>query len=473
MYRTLLHSCYLLGGALCLFCLMGFYASAEERPNFVVFIADDMGWDDCGAYGHPHIRTPNMDRLAAEGLRFDRAYLTCSSCSPSRCSILTGRYPHATGASELHLPLPAEQVLLTQPLREAGYWTAAIGKWHLGNAVVDQVDLRVDSTPEKMGQAWLKAIRERPRDQPFMLWAAHSDPHRPYPGGAAEPPHTRQQVRVPQFLPDTPEVRADLALYYDEITRFDEHVGLVLAELQNQGVLDHTLVLVMTDNGRPFPHCKTRVHVPGVRTPFLARWPEKIAAGGVTESLVSALDIAPTILQLAGLNPPASFQGVSFAKILSDPKASVREYAFAEHNWHDYRAFERAVHTPQLCYIRNWLPDIPGTPPADAVKSPTFLAMQSLEARGQLTAAQRECFVAPRPGEFLFDVVADPECVHNLAADPQRASELSRLRQALEQWQTETGDHFPGESQLTPDGFDRQSGERIIKAAHPALQRDR
>ncbi|MEZ6068226.1 MAG: sulfatase-like hydrolase/transferase [Planctomycetaceae bacterium] len=137
-----------------------------ERPNFVVFIADDMAWDDCGAYGHPHVRTPNIDRLAREGMRFDRAYLTCSSCSPSRCSILTGRYPHNTGAGELHLPLPIEQRLFPTALREAGYYTAAAGKWHLGNAVKDQLDeVREGGGPG--GEAyWEPLLEDRPRDRP-------------------------------------------------------------------------------------------------------------------------------------------------------------------------------------------------------------------------------------------------------------------------------------------------------------------
>ena len=139
-------------------------AWADERPNFVVFVADDMGWNDCGAYGHPSIRTPHMDALAKAGLRFDRAYLTCSSCSPSRCSMLSGRYPHATGAGELHLPLPENQVLVTAPLRKAGYWTAAVGKWHLGQAAKSQMDLVQGSSPKAMGDAWVKTINERPKD---------------------------------------------------------------------------------------------------------------------------------------------------------------------------------------------------------------------------------------------------------------------------------------------------------------------
>ncbi len=442
---------------------------ADDRPNFVIFVADDMAWEDCGAYGHKKIRTPNIDALANEGMRFDRGYLTCSSCSPSRCSIMTGRYPHSTGAGELHLPLPKSQTMFTKPLQDAGYWTAAVGKWHLGEAVADQVDYRQGSSPEKMGDAWVTAIKNRPRDKPFFLWAAHSDPHRGYQPGAVDPAHTRDDVVVPPFLPDTPEVRDDLALYYDEISRFDQHIGMVLAELDNQKVADDTFLLVISDNGRPFPHCKTRVHVPGVRTPFIVRWPNKVGHGLVSDRVVSTIDIAPTVLELAGVQPLESFQGVSLASVLTDPTAEPRRFAFAEHNWHDYRAFERAVHDNRYCYVRNWLSQTPGTPPADAVRSPTYSVMQRLQALGQLTAAQQGCFEVPRETEFLYDVRSDPDCIDNLAHDPGHQAILKKMRSELQRWQQETGDRFPGEDKLTPDGFDRTTGERIIPAAHPSL----
>ncbi len=448
----------------------GAQARADDRPNFIIFVADDMAWEDCGAYGHPSIRTPHIDSLAKSGMRFDRAYLTCSSCSPSRCSMLTGRYPHATGAGELHLPLPSEQTMLTQPLRDAGYWTAAVGKWHLGEAVADQVDYRKPSSPQAMGKAWVRAIEDRPADKPFFLWAAHSDPHRGYQPGAVDPPHAAGDVVVPPFLPDVADVREDLALYYDEISRFDEHIGMVLGKLDEQGIAENTFVLVISDNGRPFPHCKTRVHVPGVRTPFIIRWPARVSPGTSSAQVVSTVDIAPTVLQLAGLQPLDSFQGKSFAAVLSDAKTLTRKYAFAEHNWHDYRAFERGVHSQRYCYVRNWLENTPGTPPADAVKSPTYTVMKERHAAGTLTPPQQGCFETPRAAEFLYDVDRDPDCIENLADDPAMQSTLEELRDALAKWQKDTEDHFPGEDRLTPDGFDRTSGERIIKAAHPSLQ---
>ena len=454
-------------------CMMFFTGTlacdANERPNFVIFVADDMAWEDCGAYGHPSIRTPNIDALAADGMRFDRAYLTCSSCSPSRCSILTGRYPHSTGAAELHLPLPADQTLFSRSLQRAGYWTAAVGKWHLGEAVADQFDYRESARPEQMGVAWIKALRDRPRDQPLFLWAAHSDPHRDYQPGAVDPPHQPNDVIVPPFLPDTPKVREDIALYYDEIARFDQHIGMVLDELNRQGIAENTFILLISDNGRPFPHCKTHVHVPGVRTPFIVRWPGQVRRGTTTPHVISTVDIAPTILDLAGVEPLKGFQGRSIAPLLSSTNAPIRQFAFSEHNWHDYRAFERAVHSPTYCYVKNWLPNTPGTPPVDAVTSPTYAEMKRLRQEGKLNTNQQGCFETPRPFEFLFDVETDPNCRVNLANDPKLQPTLDQLRRELQRWQEETGDRFPGIEQLTRDGFDRDTGARLIQAAHPSL----
>jgi arylsulfatase A-like enzyme len=322
-----------------------------------------------------------------------------------------------------------------------------------------------------MGKTWVQAMKDRPAGKPFFLWAAHSDPHRGYKPHAVDPPHTADDIVVPPFFPDTLRVREDLALYYDEIGRFDEHIGMVLRELDQQGTADNTFVLVISDNGRPFPHCKTRVHVPGVRTPFIIRWPKRVRAGTTSRQVVSTVDIAPTVLQLAGLDPLDSFQGRSFAPVLSGAKILIRRYAFAEHNWHDYRAFERAVHSQRYCYVRNWLPNTPGTPPADAVRSPTYEVMKQLHAAGKLKPAQQGCIETPRPTEFLYDVQADPDCINNLADDPALQSTLGEMRSALDKWQTETDDHFPGEDALTPDGFDRNTGNRLIKAAHPSFQK--
>ena len=458
--------------AACLLLPFAIHAHLEAAPNFVIFVADDMAWEDCGAYGHPRIRTPHIDRLAAEGMRFDRAYLTCSSCSPSRCSMLTGRYPHATGAGELHLPLPPDQVLFSTPLREAGYYTASVGKWHLGSAAESQMDL-VQQGGGPGGEAdWVDVLQNRPHGQPFFLWLAATDPHRGYRPGAVDPPHTREDVTIPPMFPDTPAVRDDLALYYDEIARFDKFIGEVVDELARQKILDETVLLVISDNGRPFPRCKTTVIEDGVKTPFIVRYPPLVGSGSTTQSLVSTIDIAPTVLELAGLRPLPTFQGTSFAAVLKNPSASARMATYSEHNWHDYRAFERSVCTSRYRYVRNWAPSLPGTPPADAVRSPTYLEMQRLHALGQLTAAQQQLFLVPQPEEALYDVLNDPHCLENLVSSDAHSETLRALRAELAAWQDRTGDMFPGLDRLTPDGFHRTTGERLpgVAAPHPSLR---
>ncbi len=466
--------------------LAGVRVAADTRPNLILVIADDMNWDDCGAYGHPAIRTPHIDQLAAEGMRFVHAYLTTNSCSPSRSSILTGRYPHNTGAEQLHWPLPASSITFAGLLRESGYHTAAAGKWHLGESVRDHFDEIYEASsagfvlpsgqagqPGKMiaeqpsgCEDWVKALEACPTDRPFFLWLAALDPHREYQSGALTPPHTTQDVIVPPYLPDTPEVREDLRLYYDEIGRLDQYVGRLLEALARRGVEENTLVLFISDNGRPFPRDKTTLYDGGIRTPWIVRWPKRIQPGSVSSSLVSAIDIAPTLIELASpdsasssssLVQPKSFEGRSFVDSLFAQGAEVRKYAFAEDHWHDYEDHGRCVITPQFKLIRNDYPDLPGTPPADAGRGPAWQLMLRLNRTNRLTAAQRNCFISPRPAWELYDLGRDPAELQNRYDDPAYRSIREELRQALSDWAEQTNDFLP--SRRTPDEFDRLTGE--------------
>ena len=427
-----------------------------QRPNFILFIADDMAWDDCGAYGHPKIRTPNIDRLAEEGMRFDNAFLTCSSCSPSRSSIITGRYPHNTGARQLHQPLSGDQVTFVEKLKAAGYYTASVGKWHLGPETIPKFDL----VRQKMN-LWVKTVQDRPQEKPFFMWFAFSDPHRPYQKETIPQPHTPEDVIVPPYLSDVPQTRKDLAMYYDEIARLDGVVGNVLAELEKQGQSDNTMIIFISDNGRPCPRCKTTVYDSGIKTPFIVKWPGKVKPGSVTNSLVSTIDIAPTVLDLAGLKTGRSFQGRSFAQILKNPKAIIQDHIFAEHNWHDFDDHGRAVRSERYKYIRNYYTDIPGTPPADAVHSMTYQAMRKLRDQGKLTADQLNPFLKPRPEEELYDLVSDPHELNNLIDSTEHAFELRDLRKKLKQWERRTKDVVP--KKRRPDEFDRETGDRLAK----------
>ncbi len=429
----------------------------NKQPNFIVFIADDAAWNDCGPYGNLNIKTPNINQLGEEGLVFDNAFLTTSSCSPSRCSILTGRYPHSTGAPELHMPLPHDQLLFAGELQKAGYYTAIAGKYHIGDPRIE-FDSIYSGGPSGC-ENWMRALQNRKKDKPFFLWLAAIDPHRNYQPNTIAEPHRWDDVTVPPFLPDNDSTRKDLALYYDEISRMDDYIGQVMNELKNQGIDDNTLVIYMTDNGRPFPRCKTRLYDSGIKTPFIVRWPLKLEKGR-TEALISSIDIAPTFCELAGAVIPESFQGISFVPVLNNYQTKTREYMAAEHNWHDYQAFERAVRNHQYLYIRNWFPEFNASPPADAVRSITYQEMINLHRNDAQNENQLDCFVVPRAVEELYDVVNDPYQLNNLVMDEKYSKELSDMRKLQELWQTEFNDTVP--KNPTPDKFDRWTGNRLV-----------
>jgi N-sulfoglucosamine sulfohydrolase len=459
-------------------------AKAEELlklPNLVLIIADDLAWDDSSPYGHESIMTPNLQRLADGGMRFDNAILTTSSCSPSRASILTGRYPHQTDAEELHWPLPKEQVTFVEKLKEKGYWTGAAGKWHLGEEVKDRFDVvkDVDSSgfqlppgeaakagnfeetlegDAKSGAAdWIPLMRERAEGKPFFLWLAALDPHRPYDRSILEEGAHPDEVRVPPYHPDTPAVRADYQQYYDEITRLDRFVGEVLDELDEQKIADKTLVLFISDNGRPFPRDKTTLYDSGIKTPLIARWPGTIAPGSVCPRLVSSVDIAKTFLTLAKIEKPGiTFEGLDLTPLFTDPEKPVHDYVFAEKNWHDYEDHARAVRNERYKYIRNYFEDLPLTPPADVVRSPTYLELIRLHGKAELAPAQAICFNAPRAAEELYDLKLDPFEMKNLAADDRYFPLLRAMRAALADWESKTKDAAP--KLRTADEFDRLTG---------------
>ena len=426
------------------------------QPNFIVFIADDAAWNDCGPYGNSTIKTPNINKLAEEGVVFDNAFLTTSSCSPSRCSILTGRYPHSTGAPELHMPLPANQILFAGELQKAGYYTALAGKYHIGDprSEFDSIYGGAVSGCEN----WVRAVQNRPKEKPFFLWLAAKDPHRNYKSNAISEPHKPEEVIVPSFLPGADSTRKDLALYYDEISRLDSYLGKVMDELKKQNIDKNTLVIYMTDNGRPFPRCKTRMYDSGIKTPFIVRWPGKIEKGR-TDALISAIDIAPTFCELAGATNTESFQGISFVPILNNYSAETRKYIVGEHNWHDYQAHERAIRNHKYLYIRNTFPEFNASPPADAVGSLTYIEMIELNREGKLNEFQLDCFIKTRPEEELYDVIKDPFQFNNLANKNIYKNDLMEMRNLLNYWIVEFDDKIP--ESPTPDKFDRWTGKKL------------
>ena len=436
-------------------------AMAAERPNIVIMIADDISASDLGCYGHPVIQTPNIDALAAEGMRFTNTILTTSSSSPSRCSIITGRYPHNTGACELHTPLGAEQVTIAGLLKDAGYYTAQAGKWHFGETIGgirDDFHVSGKGTKKEDGDSgaakWVKRLSERPRNKPFFMWLASFDAHRPWDDDSSMPRYQPQDVALPQFFIDDTPSREDFAAYYYEVSRFDRSVGKVVTELKTQGVYDNTVIIVMADNGRPFPRAKTRLIPEGIRTPLIIRYPPKMKhQGEVCNSLVSVIDIAPTIAQLAGLPNQPTFQGRSFLTLFSAPKKKFRNYAFAEHNWHDYEAFERMVCTPDYLLIENSRPLLSAQGAIDVLGGSSGQALLRAYLEGTLDDIKADIFQTPRPSLELYFYMKDTDQLDNRAMKNKHIT--TSLLKILHHWQQQTCDNIP--TDLTPDWYSRQT----------------
>ena len=423
-----------------------------QHPNILIFVADDHGRGDLGCYGHPSLRTPNLDRIANEGMRFDKAFLTISSCSPSRCSILTGRYPHNTGAEDLHMALPADQHSMASYLTPAGYECVAVGKWHLGQAEKKHWAKVVECQAQAMADRCREVIQSRDPSKPFFYWFASMDPHRGYDQGIIESPHAPAEVVVPPYLPDHPKIRKELALYYDEIHRFDSHIGLIRKALEEEGIWDETLVLYLSDNGMPFPRAKTTLYDSGIQTPMIARWPSKVPQGTSSNALISAVDLMPTLLELVGLESPTS-QGKSFLNCLKNPTASHRSSVFAEANWHDFEHFSRAVRDDRFKLIRHYYWDTPLWNSVDSINSITWQGMLEARDKHALTKAQGMLFEPVRPYEEFYVLSRDPDELNNQIDEPIWQAEIRRLRAALDTWRIETSDHLPSERR--PDGWTR------------------
>lgn len=434
-------------------------SGANNRPNILIFVVDDAGWRDFGAYGNDVIQTPNIDRLAKDGLLFERAFLTTAQCSPSRISILTGLYPHATGAEDLHMPLPKGTRIVPDYLSKQGYYTGHMKKTHYG----PHADAQFDWYSENLSEAF-PSFLDKAGQHPFFLWVGFADPHRPY--GDAPRVHEPESVRVPPYLADTPETRADLARYYDEVTRMDEQIGRFLEELDRWEQKENTLVIFLSDNGAPFPRAKGTVYDAGVRTPLIMRWPARIQAGNRHRGLASVIDLAPTLLELAGHSVPENMQGKSMLPLLFDPTLPGRQYVFSERNWHDCDEHIRSLRTERYRLVRNAYTELPHGTPADIGGSPSFRSLIQLRQEKKLTHTQTRLFQVPRPRIEFYDLKKDPWEINNVAAHPDYWKRARELAVVLDEWIRETGD-FPPHLRIRDDHTDRMTGVWFSKEIAP------
>jgi arylsulfatase A-like enzyme len=421
-------------------------ANVTRRDNVLLVHWHDLG-RYLGAYGHADVASPRLDQLAAEGILFTRAHAAAPLCSPSRGALFTGRYPHSNGLMGLaHHGWEYRAGVRTLPemLAEHGWYTALFGMQHetsyptrLGFDEFDVSNSYCDYVVARTRE-WLTESAPLERDHPFLVTAGFFETHRPYPPERYEPADAAT-LDVPVFLPDTPDVRGDLAAFHGAIEVADAAVGRLLDTLSDTGLDATTWVVFFTDHGAPFPRQKSTLYDAGTGIAMIIRPPTRLdAAPRVYDELFSGVDFVPTLLELVGLDVPADVEGMSHAQNLLAPPAdtvAVRDHVYAEKMYHDSFDPIRAIRTKQFSYIENYanrpLLDLPW----DIEESPSGKAV--------------EPFVAgPRPDRELYDLLEDPAELNNLLAgdSSDRAEAIAdSLAVQLTEWREKTGDVIPSE----------------------------
>ena len=420
-------------------------ATKKQKPNILWISCEDTS-PDLGCYGDSYAVTPNIDKLAAEGVRYINVYTHAGVCAPSRSGIITGMYPTTIGTQYMRcqgVP-PPEVKCFSEYLRAAGYYCT-------NNVKTDyQFDPPVTAWDECSQKAhW----RNRSEGQPFFavmnLTISHESQNWPKKGEKLI--HNPKQAVVPPYYPDTPIVRQNIARYYDNVTKMDEQAGKILQQLEEDGLADSTIVWFWGDHGRGLPRCKRWLYDSGIRVPLVIRVPGKlrstsmpndldtVKAGMVNDELIAFIDFAPTMLSLAGIEIPSHIQGQAF---LGGQKAKPREYIFAARDRMD-ETYDiiRAVRDRRFKYIRNYMPHLSRGQDIEYMnRMPTMQEMRRLNAEGKLKGAQKQYFEETKPVEELYDTQKDPHEVNNLAGDPNYKDVLERMRKMHNRWLEETGD---------------------------------
>ena len=439
---------------LLVFCLFGLIgqsiAIAVDRPNILWITVEDMS-PDLGCYGDAYSVSPNIDKLAAQGIRYTRAWSNAGMCSPARATLITGMYPPSTGAQNMRsvVTLPDNIRGYPEYLRRAGYFCTNHSKtdynWQQPDSTWDIID------SDWKANGWDK----RSGGQPFFTIINITDTHssqlyyrdeenwkRRHAALSPDERHDPDKVTVPPYYPDTPEVRGDLARYYDNITFSDRIVGEILSKLEQDGLEDETIVFFYSDHGRGMPRSKGWCFQTSLRVPFIIRFPEKFRhlapgdPGTVDDRMVSFVDFAPTLLSLAGVDIPVHMQGKPF---LGSRQVEPREYCFAYRDRMDERIdLIRAVWDGRYKYIRNYMPHLPWFHHQTRdypSRQPTYRIWHQMAASGTLSPEQSVYMAWSKPREQLFDTLEDPYELDNLADSVAHKATLARLRNVLHAWQ--------------------------------------
>jgi len=413
-------------------------APTDRPPNILFLISDDHTAADLGCYGNTHVHTPNLDRLAAQGVRFANCFTASPQCSPNRSAIFTGCAPHTTSTSRLHTPMPPWESTFLEALKARGYFTGAFRKVHQGNDFNKRFDF-FQTREAKFETFFDKA----PKDRPFFLHVGFTDPHRPYRKGAFDPPHDPAKVRLPNYLPDTPQIREDLAHYHDFIARMDSECGALLKLLEDRGLERNTVVFFTADNGMPFPGAKGTCYDPGLHVPLLAKWPGVSKPGVVRTELIGHVDLPSTWLDIAGMPQTAKMQGRSFAPLLKGSAYQEREAVFSERNWHDNFDPIRSVRTKWFKLIFNASPHFAYRPAWDLADSPTWASYQAAARRPGFRSEHLRLLQPARPVVEMYDLAKDPDEFHNVATDALYSTEKQALLKRLSEWMHDTYDYLP------------------------------
>ena len=447
--------------------------AAEKRPN-VLWISFEDTNPFYGCYGDTVARTPNLDRLAEQGRRYTHCFSTAGVCAPARSAIITGMYPISIGTQHMRaahtqdeapeLPTPYDAVVphyvkcFTEYLRAAGYYCT-------NNAKTDyQFHPPITAWDELSTKAhW----RNRPDpDQPFFAVFNPTRTHESgmWPEKCPEPTFDPDDMALPPYFPDTPKVREAMTRMYTHIEESDRELGELLAQLEEDGLAENTIVMHWSDHG-PLPRGKRWPYDSGIRVPLIVRWPGGIEPGEVTDRLVNTVDLGPTVLSLAEVEIPLHMQGRAF---LGGKADEPRDYVYASRDRYDISYdMMRAARDKRFKYIRNCRPDLPyliWIPYRN--RHPIMQEMWRLHLAGELTGPQELMFQTTRPVEELYDTESDPHEINNLAGDPAYQGDLVRLRGAVDGWLDEVGDLGKmAESEMVrqwyPDGVQPQTAAPV------------
>lgn len=402
-----------------------------KQPNVLWIVADDLGADlEC--YGTPAVKTPNLNKLAGQGVLFSNCFTVAAVCSASRSTLITGMYPVSIDCQQHRTHKSAKKSLpegiepITEYFEKAGYFTSNGQFPNKDRAGKQDYNFVADSIFD--GTDW----SQRKPGQPFFSQIQVHSPHRPFIGDKDNPVNP-DSVLLPKCYPDHPIARKDWALYLENIQVVDQMVGKILDRLKAEGLDENTIVFFFGDQGHPHVRAKQFLYDGGIHTPFIMRWPGSIKAGTVVDDMISNIDIPATSLQIAGIDVPEHIQG----KVFMGDKSEKRKVVFSMRDRRDETVDRiRSVRSKNFKYIRNFYPERPYTQFNTYKKTsyPTLTLMQVLYKQGKLTPEQAQFMAPEKPVEELYNVVNDPYELYNLVDDKNYIDELIKLRGELDEW---------------------------------------